>query len=112
MGTEAVLDIYEQYLKSCDGVEDYRRRFIPIVYWDDDGEEKIYHIDYYVRWRDGTVEWIQCIPHGDLRPIKKYLYAKRISESHDIVFRGLNSKELFYIESLFPDDKINGHKHE
>lgn len=82
---------YEKYL--IDNNITYKKNFIPIIYWDDDGCEKIYYIDFYVE-NDGNVEWVQCVPHRDLRPIKKYLYAKKIAESHNIVFRGLNDNEL------------------
>ena len=83
---------YEQYLKSES--KDYKKDFIPIVYWDDDCIEKTFYIDFYVEWEDGTTEWVQAIPHKNLRPIKKYLYAQNIAESHNIVFRGLNEQEL------------------
>ena len=85
---------YEQYLISSGLI--YEKDFIPIIYWDlCDGkiEEKQFFIDFYVE-NDGKIEWIQCIPHSDLRPIKKYLYAQKISESSGIVFRGLTDAEL------------------
>lgn len=88
-------DKYEEYLKSNQEIESYERDFIPIVYWDDDGQEKVFYIDFYLKHKNGQTEWVQCVPHRDLRPIKKYLYAKKISESHNnTVFRGLNEEEL------------------
>lgn len=88
-------DKYEQYLKNNPDVEDYKRDFIPIIYWDDDCQEKTFLIDFYVKWKNNRTEWVQAIPHSDLRPIKKYLYAKKISESHkNTIFRGLNKREL------------------
>lgn len=103
-----ILHLYEQYLQSHDDVEDYRRHFIPVVYWDDDGEEKVYYIDYYVRWRDNVVEWVQCVPHKDLKPIKKYLYAKRISEASDIRFRGLSDDEMSSLHKYIRDRSSMG----
>jgi hypothetical protein len=93
-------DQYESYLKSNVDVDEYKRDFIPIIYWDDDYVEKRHMISFYVKWKNGKTEWIECIPHKDLRPIKKYLYARRIAESFNVVFRGLNSEELSQCASL------------
>jgi len=84
-------DKYEQYL--IDNNIEYKKDFIPIIYWDNDCKEKEFLIDFYIKLDDCT-EWVQAIPHKDLRPIKKYLYAKKIAESHNVSFRGLNEEEL------------------
>lgn len=89
-----IKDRYEIYLQSNPDVKHYDRDFVPIVYWDDDGEEKIYMINFRVVYDDESVEWIECVPHEDLRPTKKYLYAKKVSESVGAVFRGLRKNEV------------------
>lgn len=89
-------DQYEQYL--IDNNIEYKKDFIPIIYWDDDCQEKEFFIDFYVELED-RAEWVQAIPHSDLRPIKKYLYAQKIAESHNIKFRGINKEELIVISN-------------
>jgi hypothetical protein len=83
----------ECYFRSLHGVTEVKTDFIPVIYWDDDGEEKVYTVPIWVRYADGKTEWIEIKPQSEIMPIKKYLYAHHISKMHGAKFRGLTDEE-------------------
>lgn len=92
----------ECYFRSLSGVTEVKTDFIPIVYWDDDGEEKVYTIPIWVRYDDERTEWIETKHQSDIIPIKKYLYAHNIAKMHGIKFRGLTDEESEIIAERNP----------
>jgi len=99
---QCVLDFkYAVYLSVSPNVDEWKYKFIPIVYFDHiTGKEMVYTIGFWVKYCDGRVEWIEAVPQCDMKPEDKYLYAKRASESSNVVFRGLNSSEMSNLHEL------------
>jgi len=83
---------YAMLLDNDNNVNMWNYENVMIPYIDDDGSNRLYYIDFDIRYNNGLIKWIEIKLKDNMIPINKLIYATKSAISSGIKFEGIDNK--------------------